>query len=69
MGGGERMNDREVLEALLDGKIIVDELSLHKFHYRLIGDGVWVKSSKHKWARLDHIPKLDSDYVRVLEEE
>ena len=28
------MNDREVLQALLDGKVIVDESSWHVFYYK-----------------------------------
>lgn len=63
------MDDREVLEALLDGKIIVDESSWHIFYYKLIKDRIYVKISDHIWGSCDHIPRLDSDCVRIEEEE
>ena len=64
------MNDREVLQALLDGKVIVDEsVPWLEFHYKLIKDRMYVSIGDHVWGSSDHIPKLDSDHVRILEEE
>lgn len=64
------MNDREVLEALLEGKVIVDESTpWHTFYYKLIWDRIYVKISDHMWGSSDCIPRLDSDCVRILEEE
>ena len=63
------MTDREILQALIDGKVIVDESSWNDLHYKLIGDRMHVEFGKHKWVPSDHIPKLDSDYVKIVEEE
>ena len=67
--GGEGMNDREVLQALLDGKTIVDESSWHTFYYKLIKDKIYVMIGDHMWGSNNRIPELDSKYVRILEEE
>lgn len=50
------MDDREVLEALLDGKIIVDELSGKE--YILEGGRMWVRMWGNVWG-LSYIPKLN----------
>ena len=63
------MDDREVLEALLDGKIIVDESSWHDFHYKLIGNKVWVKIGECEWMAMDRILNVDLDCVRIEGEE
>ena len=63
------MNDKEVLQALLDGKTVVDESSWIVNYYKLIGDRVYIKVEDHMWGSSDCIPRLDSDCVRVLEEE
>ncbi len=63
------MNDREVLEALLSGKTIVDESSWIVNYYKLIGDRMYVRIEDHMWGSSDYIPRLDSDRVRIEEEE
>lgn len=64
------MNDREILQALLDGKIIlVKEGTWHTFQYKLVGDKIWTKYEEDGWAPFDCIPELDSDYVEIVEEE
>lgn len=63
------MNDREVLQALLDGKVIAEKTRLCPLKYRLNGDMMEVKYEKHEWQRMDHIPEMDSDYVRIEEVE
>lgn len=63
------MNDREVLEALLDGKTVVDESTWHDFQYKLIGDKVWVKIGECEWMAMDRILNVDLDCVRIEEEE
>lgn len=64
------MDDREVLQALLDGKTIVDESTpWFEFHYKLIGDRIYIRIEDHMWGSSDCIPRLDSDCVRIEEEE
>lgn len=63
------MNDREVLQALLDGKVIVDKSPLHDFSIRLIGDRICVKPGKLGWALIDCLSSLDSCHLKVLEDE
>lgn len=63
------MNDREVLEALLEGKVIVDESTWHDFQYKLIGDRMYIRVEENMWGSSDCIPRLDSDCVRIEEEE
>ena len=63
------MNDREVMKSLLEGKVIVDESSWHTFFYKLIGDRMYVRVGDHIWGSNNCIPRLDSDCVRVLEDE
>lgn len=63
------MDDREVLEALLDGKTIIDESTWIVNHYKLIGDRMYVRVEEHMWGSMNYIPRLDSDCVRIEEEE
>ena len=63
------MNDREVLQALLDGKVIAEKTYLCPLKYRLNGDMMEVKYEKYEWKRMDHIPELDSKYVKIEEVE
>ena len=63
------MNDREVLQALLDGKVITEKTHLCPLKYRLNGDMMEVKYEKYEWQRMDHIPELDSKYVKIEEVE
>ena len=63
------MNDREVLQALLDGKVIVDESSWHVFYYKLIKDRMYVRIGDHMWGSNNRIPELESSHVRILEVE
>ena len=63
------MNDREILQALLDGKIIAEKTPLCPLKYRLNGGWMEVKYGKYEWSKMDHIPKLDSDHVKIEEEE
>ena len=63
------MNDREVLQALLDGKVIAEKTHLCPFKYRLNGKWMEAKYGKYEWDRMDHIPALDSDHVRIVEGE
>ena len=60
------MNDREVLEALLDGKIIVDESTGKE--YKMMGGRMMVRMWGNVWG-LSYIPKLNCECVRVKEEE
>lgn len=69
MGGGERMNDREVMESLLEGKVIVDESTWIVNYYKLIGDRMYIRLSDHMWGSMNYMPRLDSDCVRIEEEE
>ena len=55
------MDDREVLLALLSGKIIVDESTGKE--YKLEGSRMW----GDVWG-LSYIPKLNCECVRVKEE-
>lgn len=63
------MDDREVLESLLEGKVIVDESSWIVNYYKLIGDRMYVRIGDHMWGSMNYIPRLDSDCVRILGEE
>lgn len=63
------MNDREVLQALLDGKTVVDESSWIVNYYKLIGDRMYIRVEENMWGSCDYIPRLDSDCVRIEEEE
>ena len=63
------MNAREVMQALLDGKVIAEKTQLCPLKYRLNGDMMEVKYEKYEWQRMDHIPEMDSDYVRIEEVE
>ena len=63
------MNDREILQALLDGKVIAQKTHICPFKYRLNGGRMEIKYGKYEWSKMDHIPELDSDYVKVMEEE
>ena len=63
------MNDRDVLQALLDGKIIAQKTHICPFKYRLNGGWMEVKYGKYEWSKTDHIPELDSDYVKIEEME
>ena len=65
----EGMNDREILQALLDGKVIAEKTHLCPLKYRLNGDRMEVKYGKYEWSKMDHIPEIDSDYVRIEEME
>lgn len=65
----EGMNDREVLQALLDGKVIAEKTHLCPLKYRLNGDRMEVKYSKYEWSKMDHIPEIDSGYVMTEEVE
>lgn len=65
----EGMNDREILQALLDGKVIAEKTHLCPLKYRLNGDRMEVKYGKYDWSKMDHIPEIDSDYVRIEEVE
>ena len=66
---GEGMTDRDVLQALLDGKVIKQVPCICGFLYRLNGKWMEIKYGKHEWDRMDHIPELDSDHVRIVEVE
>ena len=59
------MDDREVLEALLDGKIIVDESTGKE--YKLKGGRMLVRMWGEVWG-LSYIPKLKGECVRVKDE-
>ena len=63
------MNDREILQALLDGKVIVDESSQYGIQIRLIGDRICVKPGKLGWALIDCLSALDSCHLKILEDE
>lgn len=63
------MNDRKVLQALLDGKTIIDESSWIVNYYKLIGDRIYIRVGEHMWGSSDCIPRLDSESVRIEEEE
>ena len=64
------MNDREVLQALLDGKIVlVKEGTWHSFRYKLIEDKIWIRWDEDEWEPAECIPELDSKYVKIEEEE
>lgn len=65
----EGMNDREILQALMDGKVIAEKTHLCPLKYRLNGDRMEVKYGKYEWSKMDHIPEIDSDYVRIEEVE
>ena len=59
------MNDREVLEALLGGKVMVDESSWVVNYYRLIGDRMYIRVEENMWGSMNYIPRLDSGCVRI----
>ena len=63
------MNDREVLEGLLSGKIVVDESTWIANHYKLIGDRMYIRVEEHMWGSSDYIPRLDSECVRIEEDD
>ena len=63
------MNDREVLQALIDGKVIVDESPWFNLYYRLVGDRIQVKCDEHEWALCYYIPKLYPCHVKIVEDE
>ena len=63
------MKDREILQALLDGKVIAEKTHLCPLKYRLNGGWMEVKYGEYEWSRTDHIPRLDSDYVKIEEDE
>ena len=63
------MNDREVLEGLLDGKTIIDESTWIANYYRLIGDRMYIRVEENMWGSMNYIPRLDSESVRIEEEE
>ena len=65
---GEGMTDRDVLQALLDGKVIAEKTPLCPLKFRLNGDRMEVKYEKYEWCKMDHIPELDSDHVEIEEE-
>lgn len=62
------VNDREVLQALLDGKAILVDGMYHSFRYKLIGDKLNIRFDDGRTS-FDCITKLDSEYVRIEEEE
>lgn len=62
------MNDREILQALLDGKVILVDSMYHSFRYKLIGDKLNIRFDDGQTS-FDCITKLDSEHVEILEEE
>lgn len=62
------MNDREVLQALLDGKVILVDGMYHSFRYKLIGDKLNIRFDDGRTS-FDCITKLDSEHVEILEGE
>lgn len=63
------MNDREVLQALLDGKVITEGWNINPLIYRLNGKWMEDRDRTHGWSRTGNIPKLDPDRVKIVEEE
>ena len=59
------MNDREVLQALLSGKTIVDESTWIVNYYKLIGDRMYVRIGENMWGSINYVPRLDSECVRI----
>lgn len=65
----EGMNDREILQALLDGKVITDESYYGRILFKLNGDRMEIKVRECEWTKTDEIPRLISDFVKIVEEE
>ena len=63
------MNDREVLQALLDGKVVTDGSYYGRILFKLNGDRMEIKVRECEWTKMDEIPRLISDFVRIVEEE
>lgn len=63
------MNDREVLQALLDGKVITDESYYGRILFKLNGDHMEIKVRECEWTKTDEIPRLISNFVKIVEEE
>ena len=64
------MNDREVLQAMLDGKVIlVKQGTWHSFRYKLIGDKIYIRFDEDEWEPTECIPELELDHLKIEEEE
>ena len=63
------MNAREVLQALLDGKTVVEKFPRwREKYYRMKGDGIELMYLRG-WEDLDYIPLISPDYTSVKEAE
>ena len=62
------MNDREVLEGLLSGKVIVERIpGICDEYIRMKGDDLEYMGSMGEWREFEHI-LINGKYVEVVEE-
>ena len=59
------MNDKEQMEALLDGKVLMCDGE----RYKLDGDGDLVQCVGEGWVSDNFIPSINIKYVSVKEDE
>ena len=63
------MNAREALQALLDGKILVEKFPRRTRFYRLNGDRIEYTLHGHMWESFEDIPLICLDFTHIQEGE